>query len=816
MIIKQEEINTIQGDSFGQITETKINSAKLQKLYGILSGLYKDLFGSIVRELCSNMWDAHKQAGREDKPIMVILDWKEGNRTISFKDSGTGMNPDTMRNIFFNYLDSTKEDSDETIGGWGIGSKSPLAYTHTFYIDTIVDGVLYHYIFSKQANGIPAGELLFEESTEECNGTTITVPVKGGKGDMMLFMNAIKKQLIYFPNVYIENVNTDYEHSGTYPPAPFNNNYTIYTFKDFVYRPDLKGTDEMHMCIGNVYYPIDWVEIGIKPIYIPLALKFNIGELMPTPSREDIVYTKDSVKKIKDKIDATIGYINGRCASLSGDHDTINQYRIARDGNNKNYVDVELTDNVVVEIDKTYLSIDINPKISTTVSRIKNISKIFDTFIGIDYVVLNDAINLGSGYKVSGGFFSNHRKLANYEPEIPHNSIYFEYDNSRVNGINKNHYLLIEDTDNHKKNLFIAYKRNGSYSGTINLIKRNKPTLKLYKNTILSGIPKEDWREVIKEFQRIQKEYYESFLEKYEDIVIDEQWLKSEKERRDSFITDARIKRKIKSRIVYFKMVRGCNVPFASEKYENTVKEISNAACFIIYTTNDDKNRAAALQNILFKIESPSRGKYSKKKVFQVITTAVSNQKTFNEYPNMIEINEFLNSKHPLIVKIATAYAVKNILKGIDLYDNITDTDKLIVPELVESTCRFKKYINDYNEAYRRNRETDTLIELIYNLVNEANALDEGMIKDANLNYPNILSYSKIKKQFNVSASNRYYLQKNFDYYKYLTIVLRHEGIPYNRAMNCKNEFNEIYKICNPDEFKVVEQIDVKQIDNDD
>ena len=101
------------------------------------------------------------------------------------------MSVNTMRNIYFNYLDSTKEDSDEIIGGFGIGSKVALAYTHTFYIDTIYDGILYHYIFSKQANGIPAGELLYTEETTECNGTTVKVPIKSD--DFYNFKNAINQ-----------------------------------------------------------------------------------------------------------------------------------------------------------------------------------------------------------------------------------------------------------------------------------------------------------------------------------------------------------------------------------------------------------------------------------------------------------------------------------------------------------------------------------------------------------------------------------------------------------------------------------------------
>ena len=36
-----------------------------------------------------------------------------------------------------NWFSSTKRNTDEFIGGWGLGSKSPLAYQDYFFIITI-------------------------------------------------------------------------------------------------------------------------------------------------------------------------------------------------------------------------------------------------------------------------------------------------------------------------------------------------------------------------------------------------------------------------------------------------------------------------------------------------------------------------------------------------------------------------------------------------------------------------------------------------------------------------------------------------------
>jgi len=116
MILQNNTVNIIDGDSFGVVTESKINDKKLSKLFGILSGLYKNIEESIVREYASNCWDSHIMAGKQDVPIMIKLTDNGDDSYISFQDFGLGMESDTMNKIYFNYLDSTKEENDSVIG----------------------------------------------------------------------------------------------------------------------------------------------------------------------------------------------------------------------------------------------------------------------------------------------------------------------------------------------------------------------------------------------------------------------------------------------------------------------------------------------------------------------------------------------------------------------------------------------------------------------------------------------------------------------------------------------------------------------------
>ena len=60
----------------------------------------------------------------------------------------------------------------------------------------------------------------------------------------------------------------------------------------------------LHICLDDVYYPIDFAKLGIKSISFPIGLRFGLSDgLFPTPNRESLRYTEESKKIILDKIE---------------------------------------------------------------------------------------------------------------------------------------------------------------------------------------------------------------------------------------------------------------------------------------------------------------------------------------------------------------------------------------------------------------------------------------------------------------------------------------------------------------------------------
>jgi hypothetical protein len=265
-----------------------INLTSLPLIFDMLGNMYQDSFGSIVRELTSNALDAHKAAG-VDKPIIIESGSDDSGNFISFTDFGIGMNKHFLMNEFMNYGESTKRDTNDQIGMFGVGSKSGFSYTDSYYIISRKEGIECECLLHKGTT-VPKIELINERPTDK-QGTTVKIYYEKYE-DKEKFREACETQLTYFSDVYFKNM-------GIY------NNFVILEKRNFKYRPD-NELEEMHICLGSVYYPINYRIINRKPIKIPVAIKFNIGDLEVTPSREAIKYNDKNIKLILDKINFTL------------------------------------------------------------------------------------------------------------------------------------------------------------------------------------------------------------------------------------------------------------------------------------------------------------------------------------------------------------------------------------------------------------------------------------------------------------------------------------------------------------------------------
>lgn len=321
MKVHKKELNTNVIQSIGEVTAMKFDADSESEIFDILTdGLYSDPIGSIVREVTSNCFDSHIEAGNNttSNPVIVKLTEEVGGHYISFIDNGVGMSPDRIYNVFGTYLKSTKDTSNDQIGGFGLGGKTPLTYnTRTFFVVTRKDKIQYSYnVF--EGNNSPMIELLSQESTKEGNGTVIKVPVK--ESDLTEFEQKTLRQLYYFENIVFEGFSDYY----------VTNDYNIVKGDNFLYR-GTTYSDYMHVCFGKVAYPIDFETLGLdkNDYMIPVAIKIEIGELDGTGvtrSREQLKYTVNNRKIITAKMNKTVDELLGMIGKQMDNVRTVKEY----------------------------------------------------------------------------------------------------------------------------------------------------------------------------------------------------------------------------------------------------------------------------------------------------------------------------------------------------------------------------------------------------------------------------------------------------------------------------------------------------------
>jgi len=105
------------------------NSSELSVFFLLSSTLYKAPYRAIVRELVSNAIDASKRI-EINKPVVLHVPktLNDINNEFYVQDFGIGMSLEQVINIYGNYFASSKQNDSNSIGGFGLGGKTPFIY----------------------------------------------------------------------------------------------------------------------------------------------------------------------------------------------------------------------------------------------------------------------------------------------------------------------------------------------------------------------------------------------------------------------------------------------------------------------------------------------------------------------------------------------------------------------------------------------------------------------------------------------------------------------------------------------------------------
>lgn len=248
--------------------------------------VYSNKGRAVIRELACNAHDSHVMAGTTDVPFDVHLP-TQLEPWFSLRDYGTGLEDDDIANIYGAIGVSTKRDSNEVIGCFGIGSLSPYSMCDSFTVKSYLDGIVRTYQCMRDENRQPKVIPLGSAPTDEANGLEVKLNVNGKVRE---FEEEAGHVFMFW--------------EGTLPKI--NNQHVIRKCQEMRDKYVFKGDDfgltpswgDMYALMGNIAYKIpDSLDLFDVDGY----LKFDLGELEFDTARENLSMTDKTKAALKAK-----------------------------------------------------------------------------------------------------------------------------------------------------------------------------------------------------------------------------------------------------------------------------------------------------------------------------------------------------------------------------------------------------------------------------------------------------------------------------------------------------------------------------------
>lgn len=284
------------------------------KAFRILSsGLYKDKILAIVRELSCNAYDAHIAAGCKQRPFDVHLP-NQFEPFFSVRDYGPALSPNQIETVFTTYFESTKTDSNDQIGGLGLGCKSPLSYVDSFNVISRYEGVKRTYTVFFDEGDTPSIIQMSEEDITgdnwEANGLEVKLPVRSdGFYDFRRKAEQVFRYFDVTPNVI---GSADFEIEK--PIATISGkNY------DIISHGSPRVNSGSLAIMGVVAYPIDSNQFdhSVRDLLNSnIDLHFDVGDLDITAGREELSYDRRTKEVLNKRISEVLSDLPNRIITL--------------------------------------------------------------------------------------------------------------------------------------------------------------------------------------------------------------------------------------------------------------------------------------------------------------------------------------------------------------------------------------------------------------------------------------------------------------------------------------------------------------------
>jgi hypothetical protein len=266
---------------------------------------------AIAREVTCNARDAHREVGHPGRAIEIQFP-NQWEKNLVIQDFGPGISPQRMEEVFVNFGSSTKRSDNVQTGGFGLGAKTPFAYSDSFTVVTVVDGLKYTYTAYIDETQVGKMDMLGAPAkTDERNGTSICIAIS--KNDKQTFIDYIMASTKHWK---VKPLLKGLDPAPAYPKIE-----TIYSGTDWV-LPDRNSvsasdrygyrTTRSAALVDGIEYPLDAdalvnaTRLQKSVLETGFFLSFDVGELSLSASRDNLHYCDKTQAKILEKIDVLI------------------------------------------------------------------------------------------------------------------------------------------------------------------------------------------------------------------------------------------------------------------------------------------------------------------------------------------------------------------------------------------------------------------------------------------------------------------------------------------------------------------------------
>lgn len=385
---------TVQSNFTGKRIKFSMDEESLAEIGTVLRELYGDIEESFCRELITNAIDSHVQAGINE-PIQVTTP-SSLSPYVVFKDNGVGLSMADMEDIYTKYGKSTKRNSNDVTGSLGLGSKSPLAYTPSFTVVSVKDGVKILANVSLDEDEVPNMDIVDTAATDEPNGVEIRIPAKRG--------NEFQRKIARIARFMEPGKMLVDGKDLSLIPRLTKITERIYTYDG----EDYSDTD--YVVMGGVSYPAN-LNSGMRDRTKVVAF-VEMGAVNFTPSRErlkDTERTRAVLKSLNQELhENLLKRVNEEIANASSPAEAMLLFR-----NWRNRVDYTLRPRVVdtykgMKIPDGYVLDANNAAVRVINWRVMQSRHAVDSSSALSYSTFNTSVNIVN-YPYSGTISSRNK-----------------------------------------------------------------------------------------------------------------------------------------------------------------------------------------------------------------------------------------------------------------------------------------------------------------------------------------------------------------------------------------------------------------------